>query len=94
MSLIYFVDFSIEDRNKTKKPDSKILMDEIIPLEQEYESTFCIHPPTFGYPDDELLDALRKALDTKTPMRGYDETINEESGITDEDIKAGRGVIT
>ena len=84
----------MEDKNKTKKPDSKVLMDEIIPLEQEYESTFGVHPPIFGYPDDELLDALKNALDTKTPMRGYDEIINEELGITEEDVKAGRGVIT
>ena len=69
-------------------------MDKIIQLEQEYITMFGEHPPVFGYPDDELLAALRKALDTKTPMRGYDEIINEESGITEEDVKAGRGIIT
>ena len=68
-------------------------MDKIIQLEQEYITMFGEHPPVFGYPDDELLAALRKALDTKTPMRGYDEIINEELGITEEDVKAGRGVI-
>jgi len=68
-------------------------MDKIIQLEQEYITMFGEDPPVFGYPDDELLAALRKALDTKTPMRGYDEIINEELGITEEDVKAGRGVI-
>ena len=65
------------EKNKQKNPDPKVLMDEIVPLEQQYQSTFGVHPPTFGYPNDELLEALKNSLDTKTPMRGYDEIINE-----------------
>ena len=82
------------EKNKQKNPDPKVLMDEIIPLEKEYQSTFGVHPPTFGYPDNELLEALKNSLDTKTPMRGYDEIINEKLGLSEDDIKAGKGVIT
>ena len=63
------------------------MTNEIADLSKKYESMFGEFPPVFGYPDDELFEALNKALKTKTPMRGYDEVINEELGIVDDDFK-------
>jgi hypothetical protein len=63
------------------------MTNEIADLSKKYESMFGDFPPVFGYPDDELLAALNKALQTKSPMRGYDEIINEELDIVDDDFK-------
>lgn len=62
----------------------------IIQATKEYELLFGKHPPIFGYPDDDLLIELKKALKTQSPMRGYHEIINDELGITDDDIKSGK----
>ena len=57
---------------------------------KEYESVFGEFPPLFGYPDSDLLIALKKAIKAKTPMPGYDEVINKDLGITDDDIESGK----
>ncbi len=67
-------------------------MSEIADLQDKYLSFFGEHAPIFGYPEKELLDALKNALETETHMRGYDEIINEQSGIDEKDVKAGKGV--
>tara|TARA_Y100001935_G_C17030046_1_gene372061 strand:+ start:362 stop:571 length:210 start_codon:yes stop_codon:yes gene_type:complete len=66
-------------------------MSEIADLQDRYLSFFGEHPPIFGYPEEELLDALKNALETETPMRGYDEILNEQLGIDEKDVKAGKG---
>ena len=63
---------------------------EFVQALKEYESIFGETPPMFGYPDDILFIALKKAIKTKTPMPGYDEVINDDLGITDEDKDAGK----
>ena len=68
------------------------MSDKIIELEKKYESMFGEHPPVFGYPDDELLKALEKALETKTPMRGYDEVIDELLGVVDDDFEKAKKI--
>jgi hypothetical protein len=64
----------------------------IVELEKRYQSMFGNHPPIFGYSDDELLKALEKALETKTPMRGYDEVIDELSGVVDDDFEKAKKI--
>ena len=48
----------------------------------EYEKKFGDMPPIFGYPEDEILVAINKALDTGTEMPGWDKVIEKELNIT------------
>lgn len=59
----------------------------------EYEKLFGEKPPIFGYEEEEILPAIIKALETKKPMPGMHEIIEEELGITDEDREDGKGII-
>jgi len=68
------------------------MSEKIIDLEKKYESMFGNHPPVFGYPEDELLIALEKSLETKTPMRGYDEVIDELLGVVDDDFEKAKKI--
>ena len=61
-------------------------------LSKRYENMFGQFPPVFGYPDDELFEALSKSLETKTPLRGYDDIINDELGIVDYDLKKAKKI--
>ncbi len=47
----------------------------------------------FGYEEKDILPAIIKAIETKKPMPGMHEIIEEEVGITDEDRKDGKGII-
>ena len=60
---------------------------------EKYKKIFGEHPPVFGYEEEEILPAIIKALETKKPMPGMNEIIEEELGITDEDREDGKGII-
>ena len=51
------------------------------------------NPPIFGYNDDDILPAIKKALKTRTPMPGMHEIIEKELGITEQDKADGKGII-
>ena len=51
----------------------------------DYKGKFGEMPPIFGYPEDEILPAIKKALDTGVAMPGLDEVIEEELDITETD---------
>ena len=51
------------------------------------------YPPVFGYEEEDILTAIIKALETKKPMPGMHEIIEEKLGITDEDREDGKGII-
>ena len=59
----------------------------------KYQEMFGENPPVFGYEDEEILPAINKAIETKKPMPGMHEIIEEELGITDEDREDGKGII-
>ena len=59
----------------------------------KYEQMFGENPPIFGYDEEDILPAIIKAIETKKPMPGMHEIIEEELGITDEDRKDGKGII-
>ena len=60
---------------------------------EKYKKMFGGYPPVFGYEEDDILPAINKAIETKKPMPGMHEIIEEELGITDEDRKDGKGII-
>ena len=59
----------------------------------KYEQLFGEKPPIFGYEEEDILPAIIKAIETKKPMPGMNEIIEERLGITDEDRKDGKGII-
>ena len=60
---------------------------------KEYKKMFKEKPPIFGYPEEEILPAINKALETKIPMPGMHEIIEKELGITEKDKADGKGII-
>ena len=56
----------------------------------KYEQLFGEKPPIFGYDENDILPAIIKALETKKPMPGMHEIIEENLGITDEDREDGK----
>ena len=54
-------------------------------LQTKYKNMFGEYPPVFGYPDDLLEQSLIESLESKTPMKGYDEILNKELNISDDD---------
>ena len=60
---------------------------------EKYKKMIGEYPPVFGYEEEEILPAINKALETKKPMPGMHEIIEEKLGITDEDRKDGKGII-
>ena len=60
---------------------------------EKYKQMFGGYPPVFGYEEEKILPAIIKALETKKPMPGMHEIIEEKLGITDEDKAAGKGII-
>tara|TARA_R100000734_G_C3318608_1_gene112949 strand:- start:2449 stop:2649 length:201 start_codon:yes stop_codon:yes gene_type:complete len=60
-------------------------MRKIFDLQIKYKNMFGEHPPIFGYPDDLLEQSLIESLENKTPMKGYDEVLNEELNISDDE---------
>ena len=60
---------------------------------EKYEKMFGEYPPVFGYEEEDILPAIIKAIETKKPMPGMNEIIEERLGITDEDRKDGKGII-
>ena len=60
---------------------------------ENYKKMFGNYPPVFGYEEEDIPPAIIKALETKKPMPGMHEIIEEELGITDEDKAAGKGII-
>ena len=59
----------------------------------KYERMFGEKPPIFGYNDDDILPAIKKALKTRTPMPGMHEIIEKELGMTEQDKADGKGII-
>lgn len=59
---------------------------------EKYKKKFGEMPPIFGYPEDEILPAIKKALDTGVEMPGLDRVIEEELNITEDD--RGKVIIT
>ena len=59
----------------------------------KYEQIFGEKPPIFGYDKEDILPAINKAIETKTPMPGMDEIIEKELGITEKDKADGKGII-
>ena len=57
---------------------------------REYEKMFGEQPPIFGYDEEDILPAIEKAIETKTPMPGMDEIIEKELGITEKDKADGK----
>lgn len=55
-------------------------------LQIKYKNMFGEYPPIFGYPDDLLERSLTESLENKTPMKGYDEVLNKELNIPDDDL--------
>ena len=60
---------------------------------EKYKKMFGGYPPVFGYEEEDILPAIIKALETKKPMPGMHEIIEEKLGITDEDKADGKGII-
>ena len=60
---------------------------------EKYKKMFGGYPPVFGYEEEDILPAIIKAIETKKPMPGMNEIIEERLGITDEDRKDGKGII-
>ena len=60
---------------------------------EKYEKMFDESPPIFGYPKEDILPAIKKALKTKIPMPGMHEIIEKELGITEKDKADGKGII-
>lgn len=59
---------------------------------EKYKNKFGEMPPIFGYPDNEILPAIKKALDTGVEMLGWNEVIEERLNIAKKD--RGRAIIT
>ena len=60
---------------------------------EKYKKMFGEYPPVFGYKEEDIPPAIIKALETKKPMPGMHEIIEENLGITDEDRDDGKGII-
>ena len=60
---------------------------------EKYKNMFGGYPPVFGYEEEDILPAIIKAIETKKPMPGMNEIIEERLGITDEDREDGKGII-
>ena len=60
---------------------------------EDYKKMFGEYPPVFGYEEEDIPPAIIKALETKKPMPGMNEIIEENLGITDEDREDGKGII-
>ena len=59
----------------------------------KYEKIFKEKPPIFGYAEEDILPAIKKALKTKIPMPGMHEIIEKELGITEKDKAEGKRII-
>ena len=59
---------------------------------KKYKKKFGEMPPIFGYPEDEILPAIKKALDTGVEMPGWNEVIEERLNIPEKD--RGKAIIT
>ena len=60
---------------------------------EKYEKMFDEPPPIFGYAEEDILPAIKKALKTKKPMPGMHEIIEKELGITEKDKAEGKRII-
>ena len=53
---------------------------------QEYKRMFRVHPPIFGYGDEELYVLLLKSIEDKTELPGVEEKIKDVMDMEDNEL--------